>query len=62
MHVIVGHHCSDEQGVALGVMNEVSITIAKGDVVVFPVEVFYRPLVSKLLTLVNGLSLVSRAQ
>ena len=43
MQVVVGHHGSDDQGVAVGVMNEVNIIIAKGDVVVFPLEVFYRP-------------------
>ena len=45
MHIIVGHHCNDDQGIIVGVMNAMSITIAEGDVVVLPLEVFYRPLV-----------------
>ena len=45
MHIYVGHHCSDDQGVVVRVMNAMSITIAEGDVVFLSLEVFYRPLV-----------------
>ena len=45
MHFVVGHHCSNDQGTAVEVMDEVSITISEGDVVVFPLEMFYWPLV-----------------
>ena len=45
MHVVVGHHGSNDQGVAMGLMDEVSITIAEGDVIIVPLEVFCRPLV-----------------
>ena len=45
MHVIIGHYCSNDQGIAVRVMNEMSIIIAEDDVVVFPLEVFNRLLV-----------------
>ena len=45
MHFIIGHHYSNDQGFAVRMMHAMSITIAEGDVVILPLEVFYRPLV-----------------
>ena len=45
MQVVVGPHGSDDSSVIMGVMDEVSITIAKGDIVIFPLEMFYSLLV-----------------
>ena len=45
MQVVVGPHGSDDLSVVMGVMDEVSITIATSDIIIFPLEVFYRPLV-----------------
>ena len=45
MYIIVGHHRSNDQGVAVGMIHVTSIIIAEGDVVILPLEVFYRPLV-----------------
>ena len=45
MYIIVGHHCNNDQGIVVGMMCATSITIAEGDVVILPLEVFYRPLV-----------------
>ena len=45
MNIFIGRHCCDDQGITVGVMNEVSITITEGDVIPFPLEVFYRSFV-----------------
>ena len=45
MYVVIGHHCCNDQGVAMGVMDEVCITFSESDVVVFPLELLCRPLV-----------------
>ena len=45
MHFVIGHHYSNDQGIAVGVMDKVCIVISKGDVIVFPLEIFCRRLV-----------------
>ena len=42
MYVVVGHHCCDDQGVAIGVMDEVCITFSESDIFVLPIELLYR--------------------
>ena len=45
MHIIVGHHHSNDQGVAVGMMHVTSITIAEGNSVILPLEVLSMPLI-----------------
>ena len=42
VHIIVGHHCYNDQGVIVGMMYATSITIAEGDVIIVPLKVLYR--------------------
>ena len=42
---MIGHHCNNDQGVAVGMMHMMSIIITKGDVIILPLEVLCRPLV-----------------
>ena len=45
MYVVVGHHCCDDQGVVIGVIDEVCITFFESDVVVLPLELLCRLLI-----------------
>ena len=45
MHVVVGHHCSNDEGLAVGVADKVSITINEANAIILLLEVFCRPLV-----------------
>ena len=45
MYIIIGHHRSNDQGVAVGMMHTINITIAKDDVIIFSLEILYKPLV-----------------
>ena len=45
MHIVVGHHRLDDQSVAVRVVDEVCITFFESNVVIFHLELLYRPLV-----------------
>ena len=45
MHVVIGHHCLDDQSVIVGEMDEVCITCFESDVVVFPFKLLRKLLV-----------------
>ena len=45
MYIVVGHHRSNDQGIAVGVMDEVCLTIFEDDVVIFPLELSSWPLI-----------------
>ena len=48
MNVVVGHLRYNDQGVTMGVMDEVCITFSESDVVTFPLELLCRSLVQDM--------------